>query len=48
MKIVDMKKNPANDEFVYQYVSKMRTTDVSNYIPKDNDDNSLANLIKKG
>lgn len=40
-------KNPANDEFVYQYVSKMRTTDVSNYIPKDNDDNSLANLIKK-
>lgn len=40
-------KDPANDEFVYQYVSKMRTTDVSNYIPKDNDDNSLANLIKK-
>ena len=40
-------KNPANDEFVYQYVSKMRTTDVSDYIPKDNDDNSLANLIKK-
>ena len=40
-------KDPTNVEFVYQYVSKMRKTDVSNYIPKDNDDNSLANLIKK-
>ena len=41
------KKDDANDEFVYQYVSKMRTMDTTKYLPISNNDNSLATLIEK-
>lgn len=43
-------KDPYNDEFVYQYISKMRLEDASIYIPENksfNDYPSLEDIIKK-
>jgi len=42
-------KDEYNDEFVYQYVKKMRSTDITKYIPnkKENDYPTLEEIIKQ-
>lgn len=39
-------KDPNNKETVYQYLNKMRGSDISRYKPISEDENSLINLIK--
>ena len=42
-----LEKDEYNDEFVYQYINKMRTEDISLYKPQIKDENSLEYLIEK-